>query len=123
MLKSVKVTGIGYQMDDKTHKYVIDKIGRLDRFLPKHARKTATADVRIKQRDGSGGVKYEIEVQLEVPEKTILAKTDGLHMFTMIDDAESKLATQLRKYKQTQLAHVGRRRIMSSFKRSYAREQ
>lgn len=122
MLKTTTISGIGYQVDEETRKYAMNKIGKLDRFLPRHARRTATAGVRIKQRDGSGGIKYEIEVQLEVPEKTLIAKTDGLHMFTMIDDAESKLTTQLRKYKQSRLAHVGRRGVLSRFKRSYARE-
>ena len=67
MLTSTKVTGIGYQLDGKTNKYVINKIGKLDRFLPRHARRTASAEVRIKQRDGSSGVKYEIEAQIDVP--------------------------------------------------------
>ncbi|HRN90404.1 MAG TPA: ribosome-associated translation inhibitor RaiA [Candidatus Saccharibacteria bacterium] len=122
MLTSTKVTGIGYQLDGKTNKYVINKIGKLDRFLPRHARRTASAEVRIKQRDGSSGVKYEIEAQIDVPEKMILAKSSGLHVFTAIDEVESKLAAQLRKYKQSQVAHIGRRRILSRFKRSYARE-
>lgn len=122
MLTSTKVTGIAYQVDEKTHKYVLDKIGRLDRFLPRHARKSASAEVRLKQVKGDGGNKYEAEVSFDVPEKTILAKNVGTHMFAAVDAAEAKLVTQLRKYKQSTLAHVGRRRVLSQFKRSYARE-
>ena len=122
MLTSTKVTGIAYQVDDKTHKYVLSKIGRLDRFLPRHARKSASAEVRLKQVKGGSGNKYEAEVLLDVPEKTLLAKDSGTHILAVIDATEAKLATQLRKYKQAALAHIGRRRVLSHFKRSYDRE-
>ena len=39
-----------------------------------------------------------------------------------VDIVEAKLAAQLRKYKDEAVAHIGKRRLLSRFKRSYARE-
>jgi ribosome-associated translation inhibitor RaiA len=39
-----------------------------------------------------------------------------------LDIVEAKLVNQLRKYKQAVIPHVGRRGVLSRFKRSYARE-
>ena len=122
MLKSTNVTGIAYIVDEKTHKYVLNKIGKLDRYLPRHARKSASAEIRIRKITGKRIDKFEVEATIDVPDKIILAKQSSIHLLTAVDDIEAKLATQLRKYKQSSLAHIGRRRIMSEFKRGYARE-
>lgn len=122
MLKSTKVTGIAYVVDEKTRKYVLNKIGKLDKYLPKHARKSASAEVRLKKIEGKRIDKFEAEVSIDVPDKKIQAKNSSIHMMTAIDDIEPKLAAQLRKYKQSSLAHIGRRRVLSQFKRSYSRE-
>jgi len=45
MITSIEITGIGYDLDETTKKYVNKKIGRLDRYLPKGARASARAEV------------------------------------------------------------------------------
>jgi putative sigma-54 modulation protein len=122
MITSIDITGIKYELDDTTKKYVNKKIGRLDRYLPRHARDSVTAEVRLKEVNREHGNKYEAEVVLNVPDKTITAKDSTLNMLAAIDIVEAKIVSQLRKYKQTTIGHVGRRGVMSRFKRSYARE-
>lgn len=122
MITSIKVTGIAYEVDETTRKYVVKKIGRLDRYLPRHARKTASAEVRLREVNRDRGNKYEVEVFLHVPDKTLTAVDSTVNMLAAVDIVESKLVSQLRKYKQMNIPHIGRRRIMSRFKRSYARE-
>lgn len=122
MITSIEITGIKYELDDTTKKYVNKKIGRLDRYLPRHARDSVTAEVRLKEVNREHGNKYEAEVVLNVPDKTITAKDSTLNMLAAIDIVEAKIVSQLRKYKQTTIGHVGRRGVMSRFKRSYARE-
>lgn len=123
MITSIEITGINkYLVDDTTKKYVARKIGRLDRYLPRHARASVTAEVKLKEVNRDHGNKYEAEVLLHVPEKQITAKDTTLNMLAAIDIVEAKMVTQLRKYKQAAIAHIGNRGVMSRFKRSYARE-
>ncbi|MBP9667219.1 ribosome-associated translation inhibitor RaiA [Candidatus Saccharibacteria bacterium] len=124
MIHSISVTGVKFDLDDTTKKYVRKKIGRLDRFLPRHARKSVTAEVILKEVNRSHGNKYEAEVVLHVPEKQLTAKDSTLNVLAAVDIVEAKLANQLRKYKDTHIGHVGKTRaVLSRFKRSYAREQ
>lgn len=122
MIDSIDISSTRYEVDETTKKYVFKKIGRLDRYLPRHARKTATADVRLRQINADHGNKYEAEVILNIPDKRITVKDSTVNMLAAIDIIEAKLVTQLRKYKEANIPHVGRRGVLSKFKRSYARE-
>lgn len=122
MIENLTITGIKYELNETTKKYVQKKIGGLDKYLPKHARKSATADVKISQIDNPGGNKYEVEVIINVPEKVITAKDSTMNVLAAVDIVEAKLNGQLRKYKQATLPHIGFRRVLSKFKRSYERE-
>lgn len=122
MIKSIEITGIKYDLDETTKKYVNKKIGRLDRYLPRHARKSVTAEVKLRQVNRDHGNKYEVEVVLSVPDKMLTATDSTGNMLAAVDIVEAKIVAQLRKYKQATIAHVGRRGVMSRFKRSYARE-
>lgn len=123
MIEAIDITGVKYDLDDTTKKYVTRKIGRLDRYLPRHARKSVTADVKLKQIDKPNGNKYEAEIILNVPEKTLTAKDSTVNMLAAVDIVEAKIVAQLHKYKEMNIPHVGRRGVLSRFKRSYAREQ
>jgi len=124
MIQSIAISGVKYTPDERTKKYVIKKVGRLDRFLPKHARKSVTAEVKLKEVNRDHGNKYEAEIILNVPDKHLTAKDSTLNMYAAIDIVEHKLASQLKKYKDQHIGHVGKTRAtLSRFKRSYAREQ
>ena len=43
MIEHIDITGVRYTPDEPIKKYVTKKIGKLDRFLPRHARKTLIA--------------------------------------------------------------------------------
>ena len=124
MIQSIVISGVKYNPDEQTKKYVRQKIGRLDRFLPRHARKTASAEVKLKQVNRDHGNKYEAEIILRVPNKDLTAKDSTLNMYAAVDIVEHKLASQLKKYKDANVSHIGKTRAaLSRFKRSYAREQ
>lgn len=124
MIQSIAISGVKYEPDDQMKRYVMRKIGQLDRFLPRHARKSATVEVKLRQVNRDHGNKYEAEIILTVPDKKLTAKDSTLNMFAAIDIVEHKLASQLRKYKDAHIGHVGKTRAaLSRFKRSYAREQ
>ena len=99
MIAQVEITGVGaYTADESTKKYIRKKIGTLDRLAPRHARKTMRADVKIAEVNRDKGNKYEVEVILAVPGRTITAKDSTMNVLAATDIVEAKLATQLRKY-------------------------
>lgn len=117
MIQTVEITGVKYNVSDNTRRYILRKMAKLERYLPKHARKSASADVKLKQVNGDYGNKYEAEIILSVPDKKILAKDSTFNMMAAIDIVEAKLVAQLRKYKQVTVTHVGRRRLLGRGKR------
>ena len=123
MIASIDITGVKYTPGDQVQKYVLRKIAKLDKYLPRHARKSVTADVKLKQVNRDHGNKYEAEIILNVPEKRLTAKDSTVNMFAAIDIVEAKLVNQLRKYKQTSITHVGNRRTLSRFKRTQTPEE
>jgi ribosomal subunit interface protein len=123
MITQVEITGVGaYTADDATKKYIRKKIGNLERLAPRHARKSMRAEVKIAEVNRDKGNKYEVEVILAVPGRVLTAKDSTMNVLAATDIVEAKLAAQLRKYKQEQVPHVGRRRLLDRFKRSYERE-
>lgn len=122
MITHIDITGERFTPDTATKKYVSKKIGRLDRFLPRHARKSVTAEVKLREVNRARGNKYEAEVVLHVPDKTLTARDSTMNMLAAVDIVEAKIASQLHRYKETLIPHVGRRKLLSRFKRSYARE-
>lgn len=123
MIASIDITSIKYEANQKVQAYVRRKIARLDKYLPKHARQSVTADVKLKQVNRDHGNKYEAEIIINVPDKRLTAKDSTVNMFAAIDIVEAKLMSQLRKYKQETIAHVGNRRILRRFKRRRELEQ
>ncbi|HWT40517.1 MAG TPA: ribosome-associated translation inhibitor RaiA [Dongiaceae bacterium] len=101
MIASIDITGIKYNVNERTQKYVMEKVGKLDKYVPSHARKTMAADVKLRQVNRDHGNKYEAEVILQVPDKVITAKDSTLNMMAAIDIVEAKLIAQLRKYKDS----------------------
>lgn len=121
MISAISITGVKFDLDETTKKYVIKKIGRLDRYLPRHARKSATAEVLLKEVNRAHGNKYEAEVILHVPDKQLTAKDSTVNILAALDIVEAKLASQLHKYREAHIPHIGRRGVLARFKRSYAR--
>lgn len=123
MIESIDITGVKYNAGDQVQKYVMRKIAKLDRYLPRHARKSVTADVKLKQVNRDHGNKYEAEIIINVPDKRLTAKDSTVNMFAAIDIVEAKLINQMRKYKQESITHVANRRVLSRFKRTQLPEQ
>lgn len=123
MIASIDITSVKYIAGDQVQKYVMRKIAKLDKYLPRHARKSATADVKLRQVNRDHGNKYEAEIIINVPDKRMTAKDSTVNMFAAIDIVEAKLINQMRKYKQASVTHVANRRILSRFKRRQVVEE
>lgn len=99
MIASIDITGIRYTVNEKTLKYVTEKVGKLDRYVPAHVRKSMSADVKLKEVNLDHGNKYEAEVIIQVPDRVITASDTTMNMMAAVDIVEAKLIAQLRKYK------------------------
>lgn len=121
MLSQIEITGIKYDIDENTRKYVEKRIGKLGKYLPRHAKKTATAKVIISQINSSHDNKYEVDVKIDVPNKTMVAKDQSSNVLAAVDIVEAKLDRQIRRYKTETTPNIGRSRVLAKFKRSLKR--
>lgn len=123
MITSIELTGVGsYTPDERTKRYVMKKVSRLDRYLPRHARQSVRAEVKLRQVNKDHGNKYQAEIIISVPDKILTAKDSTVNMIAAVDIVEAKIVNQLRRYKQAAVPHIGKRRLLARFRRSYARE-
>jgi putative sigma-54 modulation protein len=118
MIANITMSANKLELDGPLKNYITKKIGRLDRFLPRHARKSVHAEVVIAQVNRAHGNKYECEVVIHVPDVTITAKDSTLNSFAAVDIVEEKLKNQLKKYKdsRTEASQGGRHGILRRFK-------
>lgn len=119
---SIQITGISYTVDEATRKYVIKKVEHLFKYLPRHAKKSVSVEVKLEEVNHDHGNKYEAEMIFDVPGKLINAKDSTGNILAAIDIVEAKIQSQLNEYKRTSIPHIGRRGIMSRFKRNTKRE-
>ncbi len=118
MIAHIDITGVHYDVDELTRKYVSKKIGRLDRYLPRHARKSVKVEVVLKEVNRANGNKYECSIKLTLPQRSITAQDSTLNMLAAVDIVEAKLATQLKKYHDERSHRGGRaQNLIRSLKR------
>ncbi len=80
-------------------KYIDKKLSALDKYIPRHARKSSHAEVRLREVKSNAKREYFCEVVLHVPGETITAKEATMNMFAAVDIVVEKLKVQVRKYK------------------------
>lgn len=111
MINKLEVAGIHTDATKDIQKYVKKKIAKLDAYMPRHARKSAHAEVRLKESKAKDKKQCTAEVVLYLPGEVITAKETTVNMYAAIDIVEEKLKTQLRKYKSQSTAKSGRNEI------------
>jgi putative sigma-54 modulation protein len=121
MISKVEITGVHTKVDQKLHDYIIKKIARMDRYLPKHARESAHAEILIKESKVKERKQYTCEVVLRLPSTTITSKETTMNAFAAVDIVEAKLKNQLKKYKETHSSLKLHRRVLARIKRRGSR--
>ncbi len=110
MISHIDIAGINLELGDDIKKYIRRKVGKLDKFVPRHTRQSAYADVKLRQTSSNGGNKYECEIIMHLPGEQIQAKESTMNMFAAVDIVEQKLKNMLVKYKQAHIAHLKEKR-------------
>lgn len=110
MISHIDIAGINLELGDDIKKYIRRKVGKLDKYMPRHARVSAHAEVKMRQTKQKSGNKYECEIIMHMPEEQVQAKESTMNMFAAVDIVEQKLKNQLVKYKQTHINHIKEKR-------------
>jgi len=102
----LEITGVRYELSDKIKDYINKKIGKLDRYLPKHARESVHGEIILTEEDGKKKNRFTAEGTIRLPHETVTAKESTITMYAAIDIVEDKLKTQVLKYKEKQQKHT-----------------
>jgi putative sigma-54 modulation protein len=118
MLAKFEINGVHTVVDDSLRKYVTKKIGRLDKYLPRHHRDSAHAIVELKEAKNKQKNKYTCSVLLKLPHETISVTESTLNMYAAVDIVETKLKIQIKKYKEQHASGKLSRHLTARFRRS-----
>jgi putative sigma-54 modulation protein len=110
MIKKIDIAGIHYEVSDKMKKYIESKIGRLDRYMPRTARKGVRVEAKLSESKNVKSDKYTAEVVLHYPNGTVTASDSTINMYAAVDIVEAKLKNQLRKHKEKHQNHKSDRK-------------
>lgn len=119
MITKLETTGVHMEVNDDLHKYIAKKIGKLDRYMPKHARESAHVAVKLKEVKGraKGQVEHICEIIVHLPQDEITLSERTASIYAAIDIIEQKLRAQLQKYKEQHTTPRFRQRLLARLKR------
>lgn len=118
MIQKIETSARGLSLNDTINAYVQQKIGDLDRYLQRHARKTVHAEVKLWKEKGKGNPGYTVEVIVFLPNEQLTAKDTAISIEAAIDGVQDKVKQQLRKYKDMK---TSRKTVRHQLKRAFSR--
>lgn len=119
MIRKFEITGVHVDADEKLKKYVNKSVGKLEKYIPKHARKSVHVDVKLKESKRQTDNKCTAEIIMFLPNEKLTAKESTMNLYAAVDIVESKLQAQLRKYKDKHTDPKFFRRMRSRFRRTH----
>lgn len=122
MVQHLEITGIHMHVGDDLHKYIVKKIGNLEKFVPRAARPSAHMQVLLKEEQKKGAKQCICEVTVRLPHETINITEGTINIFAAVDIVEAKLRIALKKYKELHANPRLHQRVLTRFKRRPAPE-
>jgi putative sigma-54 modulation protein len=120
MIQKLEINGVHAVLTDDLKKYITKKIGKLDRYMPRHARESAHAEIFVKEVMLKAKKENICEVVMHLPGSTLMTKESTINMFAAVDIVEAKLKNQLKKYKDQHNSKRIHRRVLLKFMRTEA---
>ena len=118
MIEKIEINGKDYKVEEPLKKYTEKRFGKLDRYLPRGAKKDVVIKVIVAAIGKSKGEKFEISVAMEIPGgKVLAAKDECSNVFAGVDLLEAKLSGQIRRYKLEVQPHRQKRSLKKLFLR------
>jgi len=99
MMKKLEIHGVHAKVDEKLKANIIKKIGGLDKYISRHSRESAHAEVHLTESKAKDKNRFMCEVVMHLPKQTIIQLAIALNMYAAVDIVEAKLKQQLQKYK------------------------
>ncbi len=96
------ITSKNYKLSPSLLDYIENKIGRLDRFMPKEADELEGTVILEVDPSGREDNKFICEATLKLPGAGAHAREATLNIYAAIDIVEAKLKGQVKKYKDKQ---------------------
>ena len=110
---NIEISGTNYKLSNQEQSY---------NHMPTHSRQSAFVSAKVGLVGQKSGDKYQCDVVLTLPDKTLVASETSPNLTTAIDEVERKLQDQIRRYK-TERRNDGTNRggIVAKIKRSLRR--
>ena len=96
---SIEISGTNYKLSNQEQDYIDRKCRKLVNHMPMHSRRSAFVSAKISLLTQPGDDKYQCDVVLTLPDKTLVASETATSVAAAIDIVERKLQGQIRKYK------------------------
>ena len=107
---NLKIQGHNFDLSDKVTVYVNEKIGCLDKYLPKRREQYFGTVVLSQDPSGREDNRFVCEARIEVAGPDLQSKEATINIFAAIDIVEAKLKAQAMKYKDKHSPRLARRR-------------
>lgn len=120
MIQKLEISGVHMTVGSDLRKYALKKIGKLDKYVPRQARESVHAEIKLKERNAKDKNERICEVILHLPKEVITITETTINMFAAIDIVEEKLKARLRKYKELHTPTGLHSRLLARLKRSTA---
>lgn len=117
MIKKIELSGVHLDIDKKLQAYTMKKIGKLDKYLPRHARESANAEIFLKESKSKKNNQQTCKVVLELPKEVIIVEESTMNIYAAVDIVEAKLKNRIRKYKETHSSLRIHKRVLSKIRR------
>lgn len=118
MIQKLEINGVHMDVGDDLKKYVTKKIGRLDRYVSRHARASLHAEIKLKEGKARDKNERTCEIILFAPHEVLTVNETTINIYAAVDIAEAKLKTQLRKYKELHAGPQLHRRVLARLKQT-----
>jgi len=97
---TLQTTGRHYELDDKIIAYVNQKLGGLDKYLPKHSRDGLFGQVVLElDQSHTQNQQCICDTHFDVKGERFQARDAAINMYAAIDICEQKLKSQILTYK------------------------
>lgn len=113
MIEKLEISAQHTELTPELKRYVIRKIGKLDRYISRHARESVHAEVKLKESKIKGRQQFTCSAVLYLPKEVLDASETTINIFAAVDIVEAKIKSQLKKYKDTHTNGKLHRRLLA----------
>jgi len=119
----IELTGVHYDISEKLHVYAAKKLNRLEKYVPRAARESAHAEVRLRQVQVKGVSRSTCEITLHLPHENLQATETTLNMYSAIDISTAHMQQQIAGYKEKYSVATLRHRLKRRFRSNTQNEE